>query len=367
MSEAMVQDRIDAMIRSGNEEANALLERLQQDYIHDEVIGIGPGSDAADRVAILNDGASLAFQGDDERFRQLHPHAATQLGEKLGLPGRWLREVTSDQAAGWKRELAADAIQTYLSNTRERNRLLFRSVDQTIRGVLSDHYRRLSSPMVAAGFAVGIQRSGAQPYKAWTNDLKWQLRAIMPESIQIRSPHHPTEFIGAACVLENSDFGAGALELYFEVLRIWCTNGAIGMSRMRQVHLGRKLPDDLRLTQETYEADSKAQALLVRDTVAGVLERGQIERRLQPVIHSASQEVEDVEAEVGKLARARRMTKAEIEGLNQKLMQRDGGEVPEGRVTRWSLSQAISSLANESSHDRARDLQRAAGELIGID
>ena len=64
------------------------------------------------------------------------------MAEKVAVPAKYLRELS--EGAAWQRRLAAEILNQHSSWT-ERSRLLVRTVDDQVRGVLSDSYRRLNS------------------------------------------------------------------------------------------------------------------------------------------------------------------------------------------------------------------------------
>ena len=357
-SKSILENRIDALIDQGREQATALLDRLQVDHIDDAVVPIGPSANGA-KPEVLFDGnrVGIAFQG---KTRTFHPHAATQFGTKLGIPSAWLRESLA--GSPWRQALIADVMATTLAKTEARERLLLRTVGGQVRGVLSDQYRRLDSPMIAAGFAEACMGVGAVPYRAMVGDIHWNVSAMLPHPIEVELPNHGTEVVAACAHLRSSDFGAGPLELSFELLRVVCINGLIGRSALRQVHLGRRLPDEVELSAETYRLDSKTQASAVRDITVLLLNESHIQRQIEMMKAAASDEVE-AQDEIVELVRAKRITKGEANEVKAVLLRGDTAQLPTGPSTRWKLAQAISWVAKERE-ERQADLERLAGGMV---
>jgi len=354
----VISRKIDELIDQGRDQATALLARLQSDQIEDAIVPIGPGANGSGPEVVF-DGreVGIACRG---RTRSFHRHAATQFGTKLGIPSAWLRESLGGKP--WQKALIADVMATHLSHTETRERLLLRAVGDEVRGVLSDQYRRFDSPMIATGFADACQGMGAVPYRAYVRDIHWNVSAMLPRPIQVELPHHGTEFVAACVHLRSSDFGAGPLELSFELLRVICVNGLIGRSALRQVHLGRRLPDELRLSAETYRLDSQTQASVVRDVTMSLLDEGWIREQVGQVKGAASKEIEPTQ-ELGGLVRAKRITKGEAEEVEAVLMRGDEAQVPPGPCTRWKVAQAISWVAKEQE-ERQGELERLAGGMV---
>lgn len=364
LSPSAVQNRITGMIEQGRQQAGQLLQALATDYIEDEIVKVGPGSNGSGiEVVRFEDSAEVFLRRGQGKPRTLHAHAAEQLGEKLSIPGAWLRDQLTGE--GWQRDIGADLLATTLANTKRRERLLMRSIGGQVRGVLSDSYRRISSPALAEAGASALQAVGAVPYQARATDLKWEISAILPTAIELPTRHHGVEIIGAGVRFGNSDFGDGAQFLSLFLLRMWCSNGAIGESLLRQVHLGRQLPDDIALSDRTYRLDTQAQASLLGDLIRGGLGEEKLRDRLQKVQANASETVAPEEV-LGGLVRAKKLTKAEAEAAMQTVAKSDPAQVPVGPATRYKLGQALSwiSKAEGIRAERTAELEALAGSLI---
>ena len=89
----------------------------------------------------------------------LHDNALTQLGEKLGIPGTYLRDMATGEK--WQRERINYLLNGYAANHQKLDskdrptgpeNLLVRLVGPQIRGVLSDRYKRLDTTPIFKGF-----------------------------------------------------------------------------------------------------------------------------------------------------------------------------------------------------------------------
>lgn len=76
-------------------------------------------------------------------------------------------------------------------------------------------------------------------------------------------------------------------------------------------------------------------------------------------------EVESVGETVKGLVRAKRLTLGQAEQVERSIMERDGSVVPEGRVTRWTVAQAVAGVANQEGMgiDDARSLRELAHRI----
>lgn len=363
---AEMEAKLHGEIENGRVQATALLERLATDHISDSLVKIGPGANGrGGRILLIDDPKTdrtdqvgFEFGG---RVRTFHPNAAVQFGEKLGLPGSWLRDSINGKA--WQRAMVADVMSTTLNHTEERDRILVRSVGDQVRGILSDKYRRLNSPVIADTAAKAFAKVGAVATNAIIEDLKWNLTALLPHIIPVTLPNHGEQFISAGVRIGNSDFGAGSLELRFLWKRLSCLNGATLESVMREIHLGAKLPDDLTFSEETYRLDTEMTASALGDLVTQLLTVDGIRTRLEPIQIAAAEVIEPTKA-IEKLVRASRITKGEAETVTGLLVESDPSKVPEGPATRFKLAQAISWLSHGADGiDRKSELEALAGLL----
>lgn len=360
VSKRVIESRLEDLIERGRTQANGVFERLQKDAVKDQIARVGANGGSTIQAAII--GCRIGVEVNGTPY-SLHNHALGQLGGRLGLPTAWLREW-GHSPKPWQRESVADVLATTLSRTDRQERLLIRSVDDEVRGVLSDAYRRISSTVLMKAFAAAIKAAGMTPYRATYSDVRWDVGVVLTEPFGLRTPDG-VDYVAAMLGLRNSDFGASAMELTLNILRLACINGMTGQSIAKQVHLGRRLPDDIRLSESTYQLDTRATAAVLRDTVKSIMEPAKLQKRLEPVQAAAEDRI-DASAQVEGLVRAKRLTKTEGEAVTKVLVERDPSVVPTGDPTRWQLANAISSLAHADGLpvDRRDELEAVGGQLL---
>jgi hypothetical protein len=206
-------------------------------------------------------------------------------------------------------------------------------------------------------FATAVQEKGALPYAGYVTDTKIAIQAIMPE---VYEPI-PGEVMAYGLSLENSDFGNGALSVRAYLLRIWCTNMAITDETMRQVHLGRRLDEDMVYSPQTYELDSKTTVSALRDVIRLQLDAPTLRNRVEAVRTASEQGVtpEAAKAQLKKL-----LNKGEAQAAIDAFNSPDTYNLPEGHNV-WRLSNAISWIAGQTEDvGRKLDLNRIAGEVL---
>ena len=134
-------------------------------------------------------------------------------------------------------------------------------------------------------------------------------------------------------------------------------------SVMKQVHLGSKLPDNLAISQRTYELDTKTTVSAVRDLTKGLFSREALECKAYE-IQGASEIDVDFENEITKLTKSGALLKQEGKEVEKLLMKNDPEDGVQGGATLWKLTQAITAHARELSPERSRELHEISGALM---
>ena len=181
----VARKRVHRMIDNNQPLFRQTMQRLMQeagtanDYLAS--IGAANRTQAAPDVIFLEDGNKLIMNMAGRKYG-LHRNAVGQLAEKVAVPAKYLRELS--EGAAWQRRLAAEILNQHSSWT-ERSRLLVRTVDDQVRGVLSDSYRRLNSVELVTAFLSAATAQGGVPCDALMTDTKIYVETIMPEPICI--------------------------------------------------------------------------------------------------------------------------------------------------------------------------------------
>ena len=327
----VARKRVHRMIDNNQPLFRQTMQRLMQeagtanDYLAS--IGAANRTQAAPDVIFLEDGNKLIMNMAGRKYG-LHRNAVGQLAEKVAVPAKYLRELS--EGAAWQRRLAAEILNQHSSWT-ERSRLLVRTVDDQVRGVLSDSYRRLNSVELVTAFLSAATAQGGVPCDALMTDTKIYVETIMPEPICIPTQRNGTVAIYMGARFSTSDYGDGAVEMRTFLLNGVCLNGMVRESVMKQIHLGARLSESQILSDRTYRLDTATM---------------------------------DFEAELKKLVKGGRLQKTEGEGVQKLLMANNPDDGLSGGATLWKLTQAITACARELAPARSRELQEISGELM---
>ncbi len=354
-SKTAAAHKLELLIERGRAKAGEVLDHVMNNQPADR---IAQGGELVFTPSA--DGSAVQIQYPDPQAgkieQRLHRHATLQMAQTLDLPVKFIDSLQTTPKP-WAQELLAHNLSTVFANRFANRRYLLRSVSGEVRGFLSDRYRRLDSRPIVDAFAKAVQEKGAVPYEGYVTDTKIALQAIMPK---VYEPI-PGELVAYGLSLENSDFGNGALSLRMYLLRIWCANLAITEERMRQVHLGKRLDDEVFYSQRTYELDAETTVSALRDVIGAQLNAEALDQLMEG-IREANQDVLDPVAARGTLKKL--LLKSESDAVIEAYNSPDTYNLPAGHTT-WRLSNAVSWIAGKTEDpERKLELMKVAGEML---
>lgn len=355
--------KLEATIERGRANAMAVIAKVESEVPEDRIVR-GPALNFEAGNAAAGDGlmvrlpdAGVAAGIARSTAMTVHSNALQQLTERgpAAMPMKYVREL---QETHWGRELLADSLSRIYANSDER--YLARSFGGQLRGFLSSSYRRLDSRPLLDSFASAVAKVGAIPVEGYVTDTRVTLKALMP---QVYEPV-PGEVVALGLAWGNSDYGNGAHSLRIFMLRLWCTNYAIGDESLRQIHLGGQLADDMNYSDRTYRLDTARSASMIRDTVDMTLGPDGVYRALDAVKQANEDKVDP--KPVGAYLKKRLGTGMATQ-VSDAFSSADVEMMPPGQ-TRWRLSNAISWVAGQTADTESKlDLMRAAGEVLKHD
>lgn len=290
----------------------------------------------------------------------LHGNAISQISEKMGVPAKYLRELSGGDE--WQKQLCATILNEH-SGWTGRTRVLIRAVGTEVRGVLSDSYRRLNSVEILTAFIQEAGVQGAVLSDAYMNDTKVWCETILPNPIEIPTRKNGVVTIFAGARFSTSDYGNGSVDMRSFLLNGACLNGMVRESVMRQVHLGSRLPDSIALSQKTYELDTKTTVSAIKDLTKGLYSRDTIMGKAIE-IQGASEIDVDFDKELKGLVQRGALLKNEGREVEKLLMNNNPEDGVTGGATLWKLAQGITAFAREQEPERSRELHEISGQLL---
>lgn len=291
----------------------------------------------------------------------LHGNAISQISEKMGVPAKYLRELSGGDV--WQKQLCATILNEH-SGWTARTRVLIRAVGMEVRGVLSDSYRRLNSVDILTAFIREAANQGAVVSDAYMNDTKVWCETILPTPIEIPTRKNGTVIIFAGARFSTSDYGNGSVDMRSFLLNGACLNGMVRESVMRQVHLGARLPDSLALSQKTYELDTQTTVSAVSDLTKGLYNKDTLMQKAIE-IQGASEIDVDFDKELKQLVQKGGLLKSEGREVEKLLMNNNPEDGVTGGATLWKLTQGITAFAREQEPERCRELHEISGHRGG--
>ncbi len=353
------QTQLEDTIHKSQKSAMTVIERVQNEtpldrMAHSQSLEFAVDADSPNGIimGLRNRRAKGSFH------EKLHKNALDQVSERAGIPGLYVNRLLEKE---YGRQLLVENLTTIYAKESDQN-LLVRSVKGEVRGVLSDRFRRMDSGPIIEAFAKACQDIGAVPIEGVGGDLRWAVKAILPMVFQPSKRPGTEELIAFGVQLSNSDFGKGRLSLNAFMTRVICTNYATLEQVLKEVHLGKRLSDDLEFSEETYKADTKTQVLAVRDMVRGVLAPPKVNTLVERIGKSLEERIDpkDAWAELPKMG----LLKGEVEKVKE-LFNDAGVEVLPYGTTKARLANAISWFAKSASTaERRLELEEVAGTVL---
>lgn len=352
----ILQEKVNSMLDFKQRANSSILERIETDnsMLSDFVLPLGEKTPITFNA---NGTIKMAFQ---EQEFTLHPNALAQLAEKFNIPTKYVHYLASTP---WGRQLAEKVLNDHKLNI-DRSRILVRTVGTEARAVLSDKYRRLDSDKIYESFITESKAAGAVIYDAQYNPTKSFISTIIPQVFEIPTENNGVVYSVFGARIANSDFGDGALDVRAFQMNCVCLNGMVSETQLKQIHLGRRLGDNLSFSERTYNLDTRAMASAVRDIMQNVLSVERITETAN-TIKAASGVLIDIDAEIKKLPKMG-FLKEEVEQVERKLLQSNEEDGITGKASKWKLSQAITSVSNDIGDRRKMELDELAGKLIGL-
>lgn len=364
----ILQDKLNKRIAEDQAKSKIYLDNIESQgrLLNDFILPLGNGvkvnfesADVTDTIAKVQ--MILQKRNETEpRLYDLHPHAVMQAAEKLDINQSYVKSLVTG-GIPWQTRLSAHILNEHAQHTK-RQRILVREVGGQVRGILSDHYRRMNSSEIYASFIKNSIAVQGTILSAYADDTKCWITTILPQAMEIPTAKNGTIVLAYGIRLSTSDFGDGALEMRSFIMQLICMNGMVRESIVREIHLGRQIPDNIELSDQTYMYDTKTQASLVADTVKQLMSRDAILKQYSDVQKASEMDV-DLDAEYKQLARVG-MTKGEIDAAKQIITNNKTSDGVGGENTLWKLVQSVGAVANSETVTQRRSKELA--EISGI-
>jgi hypothetical protein len=344
------RQKLEGLIAQGRDRAGHVIDMVEKEVPSDYVI-------RAKKLHYDTDGADLLMSFKDQNNKEvvtgMHPHAVEQVAKLCGLPKKWVNEkLVGDD---WERELLTHTFNEIFNHREQRQ--LVRVVNEETRGIMSDKFRRIDSRPIIESFANACSTYGAVPVEGYYLQTKVAIKALLP---MVFEPV-PNEIIAYGVVLQNSDYGLGTYSLRKILLRLWCTNYAIAEEMLRQVHLGKRLPDNISFSEKTHLLDTETMVSATTDIMEEAFNPNSVNALINAV--KEAHETEISPTRIKEFLKAK-LNKEETKQVTDAFMSPDVVNMPPGQ-SKLRLSNAISWIAGKTDNgQRKLEMQQIAGKLI---
>ena len=179
----VIRERIAKRIQTGSMNAQEAVQRLiSEGKVANDYIAYLGADNTRKSELLFNTGDAVEMQLGQNGVYTIHDNAIGQLGEKLNIPSKYLRELADGEQ--WQKDLASTILNQHSMWTR-RTRTLVRTVGDEVRGVLSDSYRRLNSETIIMSFLETANKMGGQLADGFMDATRIYLEVLMPETIAV--------------------------------------------------------------------------------------------------------------------------------------------------------------------------------------
>jgi hypothetical protein len=338
-----------------------IIRHVQDNVPQDRLLKASAVWFAPNTAGRLDELVMTAGNANGSFTQPLTRYALGQAAGRVGFPAAYAADVMAERG-GVGRKVVADALTTLWAAQEPVKKILVRSVNERIHGVLSDAFRRLDCRPGVDAFIGAVQKFGAVPYGGEITDTRVAIRAILPRIFKLGSGTW-NDSVAIGIILRNSDFGAARYSLALYVERVRCLNGMIGEMLFAQTHLGGRLDEADFYSDRTHKLDGATMVSATKDYVKALLAPEGIERTVAVLQEAASKSL-DLQHELDAVLK-KAMTKEELKQVTAALQSVDEDEMPLGPPTAYRMSNAISWVANHAiDPDRSLDLQRLAGNYL---
>lgn len=327
--------------------------------------------------------SDIVLDGFNGQALAVTNHAHGQLATALQIPRNYYERMRAEQP-----ELLARNVNTWL-RADEQNQRMIRTLDGTVRAVLSPKYRPLDNYELAQAVLPTLVEQGVQVMSAQLTETRLYIKGIipalsdvLPEGMawgeghnSVLAPRNGRVFgtqggdgkVVAAITISNSEVGNGALRVEPSVFTTFCTNLAVlTKAAMRRYHAGKALSSDDEtmevFSDATRRAADKAFFMKVRDITVAAMSPEGFAAAMQDIRNAAATPIVSrdlpavVEATVHHLG-------LPVSSQSSILTFLAGG----GDLSKWGLSSAITSAANErEDYEDATAFERAGGEVLAL-
>jgi len=292
----------------------------------------------------------------------INKNAITQLGDKIKIPAAYLQKLHDGET--WEKNLFATTLNDHFDFKKRRTPVLLRASQGELKAYLSNSYERYNSVAVLGQFLESFSNNGLTLSQAYFDGIRY--------FVEVTNKNNPFLIGGEphffSIQYRNSDYGRGALDIKFMLIKQVCTNGMIIKSALRKIHKGRQINiqgQNFQLSEDTLNKETIAKKAIVRDVANYICSPAAVDDIIQFYDKANNIDIK-VEKVIEKLPSVN-ATKKDVELIQNILMRNDNktGTTTGGNVIR--VANAVSYIANTFDNDQCESINKyreMSGNLI---
>lgn len=310
-----------------------------------------------DQVALTFPTASAAYP--------LNQWAGGQVADFTDIPKLYFKRLGEENPELLTRNINHGL--TKVQRTNENSTRLVRTIDNRVRGFLSNRFLILDSHDILEAALPLLVDKEFQVTSCEVTETRMYLKTATP---RIQGEVKTGDVVSYGVMISSSDVGAGSIRVEPYFLRLWCLNGAVMETKFRRAHLGRSTSE--REVQEILTAETRSlsnQALLgtIRDYLSHTMKPEIFNTAMDRMRDAAKREIKNFDLEeVVEVT----MSTVGVSGKNVRdgIVQALADGNQNAGLTQWGLMNSFTAAAKMPSidYDTATDLERAGGQILNL-
>ena len=288
---------------------------------------------------------------------EIQQTAHRQIGDYLGIPRKYYDRMMDSDVG-----LLAYNVNRWLQGEPEQR--MIRTMDGRARAFLSNRYRRIDNLDIAGIVLPVLQDMEGMHFESC--QLTESRMYIKVVNTRLQAEVSPGDIVQSGIIISNSEVGLGSVNIQPLVYRLVCSNGmVINDAQTRRNHVGRvnEATENYQLySDKTLEADDKAFAMKIQDTVRAVVDEVRFTQvvNLMKDAKEARMNTTDVPGIVKLVSKDFHITDEESAGVLQRLIE-------DNDLTLYGLSNAVTRHSQDvESYDRATILEGIGYDILSM-
>ena len=282
--------------------------------------------------------------------------AHRQIGTHLKIPAAYYDKMLEEYP-----ELLAQNVNAWFQ--REPAVRMVRTIDGTARAFLSNRYRRIDNLDIAGIVLPVLQEMEGMHFESCQlTDSRMYIKVV---NTRLEAEVVPGDIVQSGIIISNSEVGLGSVSIQPLVYRLVCSNGMVVNDAQTRNHVGRvnEASENYQLySEKTLEADDKAFAMKIQDTVRAVVDEVRFTRvvNMMREAKDAPMNTAAVPGIVKLVSKDFHITDDESSGVLQRLI--EGND-----LTLYGLSNAVTRHSQDvKDYDRATALEGIGYNILSM-